>query len=152
MNLVVNMISEFMHKPNTKGSIGEKIIADIWPQYFEHDDVKLVGNAGNEDLMVIPFLNSGINTYGEKIIIERKAGKQAYTGGHFKDAVDHAIDKGASYAMIIYDTEENLTRKSTIFARDRGYWFAVDLNSGMWRVAREMFEVLQRSWGSVRKG
>ena len=37
MNLVVNMISEFMHKPNTKGSIGEKILADIWPQYFEHE-------------------------------------------------------------------------------------------------------------------
>ena len=109
-----------MHKPNTKGCIGEKIMADLWPQYFEHDDVKLVGNAGNEDLMVIPFLNSGINNYGEKISIERKAGKQAYKGSHFKDAVDHAIDKGASYAMLIYDTEENLSRKSTIFARDRG--------------------------------
>ena len=85
MNLLVNMISEFMHKPNTKGSIGEKILVDLWPQYFEHDDVKLVGNAGNEDLMVIPFLNSGINNYGEKISIERKTGKQTYTGSHFKD-------------------------------------------------------------------
>ena len=153
MNLVVNMISEFMHKPNTKGCIGEKIMADLWPQYFEHDDVKLVGNAGIEDLMVIPFLNSGINNYGEKISIERKAGKQAYKGSHFKDAVDHAIDKGASYAMLIYDTEENLSRKSTIFARDRGVLVAaVDLNSGTWRVAREMFEVLQKELGICKKG
>jgi hypothetical protein len=106
MNLVVNMISELLYKPNTKGSMGEKILVDIWPQYFEHDDVKLVGNAGNEDLMVIPFLNSGINNYGEKISIERKTGKQAYTGSHFKAAVDHAIDKGAYYAMLIYDTEK----------------------------------------------
>jgi hypothetical protein len=152
MNLVVNMISEFMHKPNTKGSIGEKILVDLWPQYFEHDDVKLVGNAGNEDLMVIPFLNSGINNYGEKISIERKTGKQAYTGSHFRAAVDHAIAKGASYAMLIYDTEENLSRKSTIFARDKGVLVAaVDLNSGTWRVAREMFEVLQKELGISKK-
>jgi hypothetical protein len=80
--------------------------------------------------------------YGEKISIERKTGKQTYTGTHFKAAVDHAIDKGASYAMLIYDTEENLSKKATTFARDRGILVAiVDLNSGMWRVAREMFEV-----------
>jgi hypothetical protein len=152
MNLLVNMISEFMHKPNTKGSIGEKMLVDLWPQYFEHDDVKLVGNAGNEDLMVIPFLNTGINNYGEKICIERKTGKQAYTGSHFKAAVDHAIAKGASYAMLIYDTEENLSRKSTIFARDRGVLVAaVDLNSSTWRVAREMFEVLQKELGISKK-
>jgi hypothetical protein len=153
MNLLVNMISEILHKPNTKGSIGEKILVDVWPQYFEHDDVKLVGNAGNEDLMVIPFLNSGINNYGEKISIERKTGKQAYTGSHFKAAVDHAIDKGASYAMLIYDTKENLSKKSTIFARDRGILVAaVDLESGAWRVAREMFEVLQKELGISKKG
>jgi hypothetical protein len=55
------MLSELVHKPNTKGNVGEKILANLWPQYFEHDDVKLVGNAGNEDLMVTPYLNSGIN-------------------------------------------------------------------------------------------
>jgi hypothetical protein len=153
MNLVVNMISEILHKPNTKGRIGEKILVDIWPQHFEHDDVRLVGNAGNEDLMVIPYLNSGINNYGEKISIERKTGKQGYTRSHFKVAVDHAIDKGASYAMLIYDTKENLSRKSTIFARDRGVLVAaVDLESGTWRVAREMFEVLQKELGISKKG
>src|SRR6266487_5697763 len=39
INLVINMLSELMHKPNTKGNVGEKILADVWPQYFEHDDV-----------------------------------------------------------------------------------------------------------------
>ena len=103
--------------------------------------------------MVIPFLNSGINNYGEKISIERKTGKQTYTGTHFKAAVDHAIDKGASYAMLIYDTEENLSKKTTTFARNRGVLVAiVDLNSGMWRVAREMFEVLQKELGACKKG
>ena len=153
INLVLNMIAELVHKPNTKGNVGEKILANVWSQYFEHDDVKLVGNAGNEDLMVIPFLNSSLNNYGEKISVERKTGKQTYTGTHFKAAVDHAVDKGASYAMLIYDTEGNLSKKTTIFARDRGVLVAiVDLGSGMWRVAREMFEVLQKELGACKKG
>lgn len=60
----------------------------------------------------------------------------------------HAIDKGASYAMLTCDTEENLSRQSTIFARDRGVLVAaVDLKSGTWRVAREMFEVLEKELG-----
>jgi hypothetical protein len=112
---------------------------------------KLVGNAGNEDLMVTPFLNSGANNFGEKINIERKTGKQTYTGTHFKAAVDHAIDKGASYAMLIYDTEENRSKKTT-FTKDRGVLVAVvDLSSGMWRVAREIFEVLQKEVGTCKK-
>jgi hypothetical protein len=54
--------------------------------------------------------------------------------------------------MLIYDTEENLSRKSTIFARDRGVLVAaVDLHSGTWRVAREMFEVLQKELGISKK-
>ena len=44
INLVINMLSELMHRQNTKGNVGEKILANVWPQYFEHDDVKFVGN------------------------------------------------------------------------------------------------------------
>ena len=55
--------------------------------------------------------------------------------------------------MLIYDSEENLSKKITTFARDRGVLVAaVDLNSGMWRVAREMFEVLQKELGACKKG
>src|SRR5207253_2857075 len=102
--------------PNTKGNVGEKILVNLWPQYFGHDEVKWVSNAGNEDLMVTPYWNSGVNNYGEKISIERKTGKQTYSGTHFKAAVDHAIDKDASYAMLIYDTEENLSKVSLLYS------------------------------------
>ena len=55
--------------------------------------------------------------------------------------------------MLVYDTEENVSKKTTTFARDRGVLVAiVDINSGMWRVAREIFEVLQKELGARKKG
>jgi hypothetical protein len=29
INLVLNMLSELVHKPNTKGNVGEKILANV---------------------------------------------------------------------------------------------------------------------------
>jgi hypothetical protein len=39
INQMLNMISELVYKPNTKGNVGEKILASLWSEYFEHDDV-----------------------------------------------------------------------------------------------------------------
>jgi hypothetical protein len=101
-----------------KSSTNEKILADIWPQYFNKDLVEMLGGAGSEDFLVTPYLNNGLSGYGDRISIERKSGKQTYTGAHFKEAIRHSIEKGATYAIIIYDTQDNPPQK-TMFARGR---------------------------------
>jgi flagellin-like hook-associated protein FlgL len=100
---------------------------------------------------VTPYLNNGISGYGDRISIERKSGKQVYTGAHFKEAIQHSIEKGATYSIIVYDTHENLPQK-TMFARERGVLVAVvDIQSGTWKMAREIFEVLQKEITSKKK-
>ncbi|MGB0027269.1 MAG: hypothetical protein WBP64_10545 [Nitrososphaeraceae archaeon] len=97
------------------------------------------------------FLNNGTSSYGDRISIERKSGKRTYTGAHFKDAIRHSIEKGATYATIVYDTQDNLPQK-TMFAREKGVLVAVvDIQSGTWKITREIFEVLQREITSKRK-
>ena len=148
---IYQMLSQLMYKPSVKGSVGEKILADIWPQYFNKDSIEMLGGAGREDFLVTPYLNNGISGYGDRISIERKSGKQTYTGAHFKEAIRHSIEKGATYAIIVYDTQDNLPQK-TMFAREKGVVVAVvDIQSGTWKMAREIFEVLQKELNSKRK-
>lgn len=148
---ISQMLSQLLYKPNSKGHAGETVLADLWPQYFNKDLIEVVGGAGREDCMVIPYLNSSISDYGEIISIERKAGKQQYTGAHLKGAVQHAIEKGALYAIIVYDAQENLPNK-TIFTREKGVLIAVvDLCSGTWKMAREIFEILQKELSVSKK-
>lgn len=121
---IYQMLSQLFYKPSVKGSVGEKILAEIWPQYFNKDVINLLGGAGREDFLVTPYLNSGISSYGDRISIERKSGKQTYTGAHFKEAIRQSIEKGATYAIIVYDTQDNLPQK-TMFAREKGVLVAV---------------------------
>ncbi|HEY6885594.1 MAG TPA: hypothetical protein VI278_16290 [Nitrososphaeraceae archaeon] len=122
-----------MYKPSVKGSAGEQILADMWPQYFNKDLLERLGGAGREDFLVTPYLNNGISGYGDRISIVRKSGKQTYTGAHFKEAIQHAIEKGATYSIIVYDTQK------TMFARERGVLVAVvDIQSGTWKMARDI--------------
>jgi hypothetical protein len=65
------------------------------------DLIKRLGGAGKEDFLVTPYLNNGISGYGDRISIERKSGKQTYTGAHFKEAIQHSIEKGATYSIIV---------------------------------------------------
>jgi hypothetical protein len=52
--------------------------------------------------------------------------------------------RGISYSIIVYDTEENLPEKP-IIVRENGVLVAVsDIQSGMWQMVRDMFEVLQK--------
>jgi len=145
------MLSQLIYKPAVKGSVGEKILADLWPQYFNKDLIEMLGGAGREDFLVTPYLNNGVSGYGDRISIERKSGKQTYTGTHFKEAIRHAVEKGATYSIIVYDTQDNLPQK-TMFAREKGVLVAVvDIESGTWKMAREIFEVLQKEITSKRK-
>lgn len=140
---IYQMLSQLIYKPSVKGSVGEKILADLWPQYFNKDLIEMLGGAGREDFLVTPYLNNGVSGYGDRISIERKSGKQTYTGTHFKEAIRHAVEKGATYSIIVYDTQDNLPQK-TMFA-------VVEMESGTWKMAREIFEVLQKEVTSKRK-
>ncbi|MDP9288123.1 MAG: hypothetical protein M3P08_07990 [Thermoproteota archaeon] len=148
---IYQMLSQLVYKPSVKGSVGEKILADIWPQYFGKDLIDMLGAAGREDFLVTPYLNNGISSYGDRISVERKSGKQTYTGAQFKEAIRHSIEKGATYAIIVYDTQDNLPQK-TMFAREKDVLVAVvDIQSGTWKMARQIFEVLQREITSKKK-
>jgi hypothetical protein len=141
---IQEMISQILYKPSLKGSVGETVFADIWQQYYRFDIVDRLGGSGREDLIVTPFLNSGVSRHGNKISIERKTGKQRYTGAHFNEAIQHAIARGISYSILVYDTVENVPEK-TVIVRENGVMVAVvDIQSGTWQMARDMFEVIQR--------
>ena len=87
----------------------------------------------------------------DRISVERKTGKQKYSGTHFEEAVKHAVAKGLSYGIIVYDAENNVPEK-TVIARENGVLVAVtDLQSGTWQMARDMFEVLQKELGDKKK-
>jgi hypothetical protein len=65
-------------------------------------------------------------------------------------AIQHSIEKGATYSIIEYDTQENLPQK-IILARERGVLVAVvDIESGTWKIARELFEILQKETASKK--
>jgi hypothetical protein len=148
---IQQMLSQLVYKPSVKGSVGEKILEELWLQYFAKDLIDSLGGAGREDFLVTPYLNNGISGYGDRISIERKSGKQTYTGAHFKETIQHAIEKGATFALIVYDTQDNLPQK-TMIARDKGVLVAaVDIQSGTWKMAREIFEVLQKEITSKRR-
>jgi hypothetical protein len=127
---IQEMMSQLLYKPNVKGSVGETVLADMWPQYYRFDFVERLGGSGREDFIVTPYLNSDVSRHGDRISIERKTGKQRYTGAHFNEAVQHASARGISYSIIVYDTEENLPEK-TIIVRENGILVAVaDIQSG----------------------
>jgi hypothetical protein len=148
---IYEMLSQLIYKSSVKGSVGEKVLAEIWPGHFGKDLIMPLGGAGREDFLVTPYLDSGFNRYGDNISIERKSGKQKYTGSHFDEAVRHSIEKGATYSIIVYDAQENLPQK-TMFAREKGVLVAVvDIQSGTWKMAREIFEVLQKELTSKGK-
>jgi hypothetical protein len=148
---IQEMISQLVYKPNIKGSVGEMILADIWPQFYRFDLVEKLGGSGREDFIVTPYLNTGVSRHGDRISIERKSGKQKYSGTHFDEAVKHAVARGISYGIVVYDMEDNIPEK-TVIARESGVLIAVtDLQSGTWQVARDMFEVLQKELAVMKK-
>ena len=70
---------------------------------------------------------------------------------HFEEAVRHSIERGATYAIIAYDTQDNLPQK-TMMVREKHVLVAVvDIESGAWKIARMMFELLQKEMASKKK-
>ena len=148
---IQQMLSQLIYKPSVKGSVGEKVLAEIWPRDFQKDLIKMLGGAGREDFLVTPYLNTGFNRYGDRISVERKSGKQKYTGAHFEKAVRHSIERGATYSILAYDTQDNIPQK-TMITREKDVLVAiVDIESGTWNMAREIFEVLQKEMASQKR-
>src|SRR5215216_5356467 len=138
------MLSQLIYKPSVKGSVGAEVLAEIWPRDLKKDLIKMLGGAGREDFLVTPYLNTGFNRYGDRISVERKSGKQKYSGAHFEEAVRHSIERGATYSIIAYDTQDNLPQK-TMIAREKDVLVAVvDIESGTWKMAREIFKCCKR--------
>jgi hypothetical protein len=50
------MLEKLVYKPSVKGSVGEKILEEIWLQYFDKDLIDPLGGAGREDFLVTPYL------------------------------------------------------------------------------------------------
>ena len=92
-----------------------------------------VRDAGIENIIVTPYLNSGFSRHGDRISIERKTGKQKSSGTHFDEAVQHAVARGLSYSIIIYDTEENVPEKTVILEGERSS--GCSHQSPIWNVA-----------------
>ena len=94
MMQIHQMLSQLIYKPSVKGSVGEKVLAEIWPGDFGKDIITPLGGAGREDFLVTSYPDMGFNRYGERISVERKSGKQRYTGAHFEQTVRHSIERG----------------------------------------------------------
>lgn len=142
------MVNQLVYKPIVKGTVGEAVLTDTWIEHFSKDQVVKLGGAGREDILVTPYLNDGAARFGERIIVERKAGKQKYNGSHRQEAIQHAKEKGASFAMLVYDTQDNLpmTVKPVSVSREQGVLLAIsDLQSGSWKMMRETIEVIQQA-------
>jgi hypothetical protein len=98
--------------------VDEKILAEIGPRDFDKDLIKMLGGAGREDFLVTPYLNNDVYSYGDRISVERKSGKQKYTGAHFEEAVRHSIERGATYSIIGYDSRHH-SSENNVCKRER---------------------------------
>jgi hypothetical protein len=149
------MVSQLVYKPTVKGAAGEAVLTDLLIEYFSRDQVLKYGGAGREDILVTPYLDEGTPYFGERIVVERKTGKQKYNGLHREEAIRHAKEKGASFAMLIYDNQENLPQviRPVSISRQQGILLIVaDLQSGTWKMMRETIDVIQRIIGQSKKG
>lgn len=143
------LVNQLVYKPIAKGNAGEIILTDLWTEHFTKDQIEKLGGAGREDILVRPHLgdNGTAGHFGDAISVERKAGKQKYTGSHRQAAIMHAKEKGASIAMLVYDTSENLpqTMRPVSISREQGVLVVTaDMQSGSWKLMRETIEIIQQ--------
>jgi len=149
-----DMLSKLINKPTAKGQLGQRILAECWQEKFVKDIVEVKGGPGASDLIVIPYLGFNGGMYCQKIVVERKAGKQRYHGNHLHEAIKHAKNEGSTYVMLVYDKQENLLetqRPIQVLIHDDIIVAVSDMETGSWRTAREAFEVFQSIIGDPTK-
>ncbi len=139
-------INELIHKPIQRGTVAEKTLAEVWQEAFVKDHVERVGGAGKPDIIVTPHIGNNGFRLGEPIVIERKAGKQKYSGQHLEQTVDHAKKTGSRWAVLVYDSEENLLdlQRPIYVTFEEGVAVMVtDVASAGWKTARQVIEIFQ---------
>lgn len=68
-------------------------------------------------------------------LVQKEKAASKNTGAHFEEAVRHSIERGVTYSIIAYDTEDNLPQR-TMIAREKDVLVeVVDIESGTWKMA-----------------
>ena len=139
-------INQLINKPVSKGLVNEETLKLSWQEVFVKDKTFKKGGPGQPDLVIIPSFQLNGKGFGQKIVIERKAGKQKYCGAHFQETVEHTKAEGSTYGILVYDAPSNLLEVQRPFyvSMSQSVMIAVtDVESGGWKTAREIFEVFQ---------
>ena len=139
-------INQLINKPISKGLVNEETLKLSWQEVFVKDKPVRKGGPGQPDLVIIPSLELNGKSLGQKIVVERKAGRQKYCGTHLQEAVEHTRAEGSNYGVLVYDTPSNLLEIQRPFyvSMSQSVIIAVtDVESGGWKTARQIFEVFQ---------
>ncbi|MCJ7771088.1 hypothetical protein MUP37_05890, partial [Candidatus Bathyarchaeota archaeon] len=113
------------------------------------DKVVPKGGSGEPDVVVTPYVQ-GLNGHGKKVSIERKTGKQKYSATHVEEAIGHAKTEGASYSVLVYDSQENIPsaiQPIHITIEDGVLLAIADVETGGWKTCRWILETLQTILG-----
>ena len=139
-------INTMINKPTSLGTVKEETLKLSWQEVFVKDKTCRKGGPGQPDLVVVPFLELSGARFGQKIIVERKAGRQKYCGTHLQEAIEHTRAEGSRYGILVYDTCANLLEIQKPFYLTMAQEMTIaitDIESGGWKTAREIFEVFQ---------
>jgi len=126
--------------------VNEETLKLSWQEVFVKDKTFKKGGPGQPDLIIIPSLQLNGKCFGQKIVVERKAGRQKYCGTHLQEAIEHTKAEGSAYGILVYDAPSNLLEVQRPFyvSISQEVIIAVtDVESGGWKTAREIFEVFQ---------
>ena len=139
-------INQLINKPVCKGLVNEETLKLSWQEVFVKDKTFKKGGPGQPDLIIIPSLQLNGKGFGQKIVVERKAGRQKYCGIHLQEAIEHTKAEGSTYGILVYDAPSNLLEVQRPFyvSMSQSVIIAItDVESGGWKTAREIFEVFQ---------
>jgi hypothetical protein len=126
--------------------VNEETLKLSWQEVFVKDKTFKKGGPGEADLLIIPSLQINGKVFGQKIVVERKAGKQKYCGIHLQETIEHTKAEGTNYGILVYDSPSNLLEVQRPFylSITQSVIVAVaDVESGSWKAARQIFEVFQ---------
>ncbi len=139
-------INQLINKPVSKGLVNEETLKLSWQEVFVKDKTFKKGGPGKPDLVIIPSLQLNGKSFGQKIVVERKAGRQKYCGIHLQETIEHTKAEGSTYGLLVYDAPSNLLEVQRPFyvSMSQSVIVAVaDVESGSWKTARQIFEVFQ---------
>ncbi len=139
-------INLLINKPLIKGTVNEETLKLSWQEVFVKDKTFKKGGAGQPDLVVVPYFEFNGARFGQKIVVERKSGKQKYSGNHLQEAIQHTKAEGSGFCVLVYDSPANLLelQKPIYLTMADGITIGItDVETGGWKVARQVFEVIQ---------